>query len=308
MKALPLYEPLSPAEVEAIDQAALRVLEEVGIEARDQEILELYRRAEARIEGSRVFLPGTVVQREVRRAPAEVVLCGRDPRHDLRLTGTNVHVGTGGAALDVLDLDTGEARPARLQDVADLALLVENLENIHFFLRPCEPRDVPLDRVDVNKYYAAFTHTTKHVMGSVHGLDGLRQSLELAALVSGGPEAYRQRPILSFIGCWMVSPLTLEPAITRVILEAVRQHAPVVLSTAPMAGSTSPLTLAGTLVQTHAELLSGIALTQIAAPGAPVLYGAVPSLSNLRTGRYLGGPIEFGMLQAAAAQLARAWK
>jgi trimethylamine--corrinoid protein Co-methyltransferase len=306
LNRLPLYEPLSADEVSAVDDAALRVLEQVGVDVGNSTAAAIYRRAGARVDGTRVRLPRALVDEYVALAPQQVTLCGRDPKHDLRLFDTQVHVGTGGAALDVIDLYTGQRRPAALRDIAQIALLVDNLQNIHFYLRPCEPRDIPLPLADVNKYFAAITHTTKHVIGSVNSLQGLAEVVDLAGLVAGGEDEYRSRPFLSFICCWMISPLRLDTLTTELMLEVVRRRLPVVLSTAPMAGATAPYTLAGALVQTHAELLSGITLAQIASPGAPVIYGAVPSAANMRDGGYCCGAIEFGMLNAAVTQVARA--
>ncbi len=306
MTKLPLYKPLTQEEVAAIEEAAFRVLEEVGIEVGEPYMRILYQEAGARVRGSRVYLPRPLVETYVAQAPRKVRLCGRQPGRHLELYDTNVYAGTGGAALEIIDLETNKPRPPLLRDIAKLALLVENLEHIHFYLRPCEPTDVPAELVDVNKYYAGLSHTTKHVMGAVRSLEGLRAVLKLGALICGGEEALSQCPLLSFICCWMISPLRLDIPTTEILLEIVRHRLPVVLSTAPMAGTTAPYTLAGILVQTHAELLSGIVLTQIVSPGAPVIYGAVPSLADMRSGGYVGGAIEFGMLNAAVVQLARA--
>jgi len=103
----------------------------------------------------------------------------------------------------------------------------------------------------------------------------------------------------------MISPLHFADETTRVLLEAAAHRIPVALSSAPMAGSTSPVTLAGTLVQVHAEQLSGISLTQFAHPGAPVLYGAIPSMADMKSMTYLGGGVEFGLMNAAVSQMAR---
>ena len=103
---------------------------------------------------------------------------------------------------------------------------------------------------------------------------------------------------------WMVSPLKLDTEVTQILIEWCRAGLPVALSSAPMAGSTSPVTLAGTLVQLNAEQLSGIVLTQLVRPGTPVLAGYIPGLADMRGGGYVGGAVEFGMMQAAAAQLA----
>jgi trimethylamine--corrinoid protein Co-methyltransferase len=142
-------------------------------------------------------------------------------------------------------------------------------------------------------------------MGAAQSVATVREVIEMAAVIAGGEEALVRRPIISFITSWMISPLQCATETTRVLLEIVRHKIPVALSSAPMAGSTSPITLAGTLAQVHAEQLSGIVLTQLASPGAPILYGAIPSMADMRTMAYVGGGIEFALMNAAISQMAQ---
>jgi trimethylamine--corrinoid protein Co-methyltransferase len=206
--------------------------------------------------------------------------------------------------LNVIDLETGCRRPARLSDLAKLARLADALDNIDFFMRPIAPSDVPRESVDFIKWYTSFQNTSKHVIGSAFFSGTVGKVLRLAEMIQGGKKQLRERPILSFIACWMRSPLTMTEPNTGILVELVRRRIPVVLSTAPMAGTTAPVTLAGTLVLMNAELLSGIVLAQIVSPGCPVIYGAVPSAADLRTMGFASGGVETALLNAAAAQLA----
>jgi trimethylamine--corrinoid protein Co-methyltransferase len=204
----------------------------------------------------------------------------------------------------MLDPGADAVRPATLRDLVDLACLADALPHTDFCLIPLTPTDLPDEAVPLNRFYACLAHSSKHVMGGVFSLAGARQVVELATIIAGGAEALRQRPIVSNITSWMVSPLHLDTGVTQILIEWCRHGLPVALSSAPMAGSTSPLTLAGTLVQLNAEQLSGIVLSQLVRPGTPVLAGYIPGVADMRSGGYLGGAIEFGMMQAGAAQLA----
>jgi trimethylamine--corrinoid protein Co-methyltransferase len=159
--------------------------------------------------------------------------------------------------------------------------------------------------MDINQFYASLSNTTKHIMGAAQSVQTARDVIEMAQMIAGGKEALVKRPIISFVTSWMISPLHFATETTQVLLEIVRNKIPVALSSAPMAGSTSPVTLAGTLAQVHAEQLSGIVLTQLANPGSPVLYGAIPSMADLKTMGYVGGGIEFGLMNAAISQMAQ---
>jgi trimethylamine--corrinoid protein Co-methyltransferase len=219
------------------------------------------------------------------------------------MDGERVYLGTGGAAIKVMDLD-GMVRQPVLADIARIGRLVDALDNIHFYLRPVVAMDVPHHLLDVNTTYAAVVSTTKHVMTSAYTVQSARVVIEMVSLVMGSKAAYEERPIVSFVACWTVSPLRYAPETVAVLIELVRQNAPVAISSAPQSGATSPAALAGTLVQLNAEELSGIVLCNLVRPGARVLMGYVPLVSDLRTGRYAGGAPEYALMNAAATQMA----
>lgn len=316
------YQPLTLRDIQRIHDASLTVLERTGIEVMPSECRELFRAAGARVDDSanRVFLPRQMVEKALTLPPKEVRLCGRDPKHDMLLGGTRVYMGTGGAAVKVLDLESGQARESTLQDVADFGRLADALDNIHFYLRACVARDIPVDQLDINTYYAAAVNTTKHVTVNAFSVQAVRDIVYLAAMLLSQSlnlsissfrnteierfrDLVRQRPIVSFTNCWTVSPLRYAPETVEVLTEIVRQGIPVFTSSAPQAGATSPAALAGTLVQINAEELSGVVYTQLVRPGAPIVLGYVPSVADLRTGSFSGGAAEFALMNAAAAQL-----
>jgi trimethylamine--corrinoid protein Co-methyltransferase len=301
------YRPLTDDQIERIHCAALSILERTGVLVEEPEALRLFGEAGAVVDqdASRVRLPPALVEDAVDWAPSRVVLAGRDPKWDLELEGARVHIGTGGAALTVLDLETGQPRPAVLRDIVELARLVDRLENVHFYLAPVYPTDMSKDEVDVNTYYASLANTTKHVQGGVYTVQGIRDTVEMCERIAGGADALRERPIMSFITSWMVSPLKFATDVTTLLIETCRQRIPVVLSAAPMAGSTAPVTLAGMLAQLTAEQLAGVVLTQLAHRGAPLLIGPIPATADMKTGRYLAGAAEFGLTNAAMAQMAQ---
>ena len=299
------YKPLAGDSVRRIHEASLEVLERVGIEVQPSECRDIFRRAGARIDESqnRVYIPRQMVEAALAAAPSEVLLCGRDPRHDMQLGGRRVYMGTGGAAVKVLDLETRQVRESTLADVANVGRLVDALDNIHFYLRCCVARDLTNEQLDLNTYYAAIASTTKHVTGNCFTVESVRDVIAMAGMIAGSREALARRPFISFVTCWTVSPLRYASETVEVLTEIVRQGMPVFLSSAPQSGATSPAALAGTLVQINAEELSGVVYTQLVRPGAPIILGYVPSVSDLRTGNFVGGAAEFAMMHAAAAQL-----
>ncbi|WP_027362824.1 trimethylamine methyltransferase family protein [Desulfospira joergensenii] len=303
------YRPLSPDQVSIIHEASLKILEQTGItfETGLEDTLALVEKNGAEIdrENARIRFPRDLILESVARAPERVILCGRDPKDDLDLTEDRVHLGTGGAAIKILDPDTGEVRATTLSDLYKVSRLVDQLDNIHFLVRPCIPTDIDEKEYDINMYYACLSATGKHVMSGVNDEEGLHRVMDLASMIAGSREKLKERPIISVITSFAISPLKLCTQSTRIMQEAIRNYIPVALSCAPMAGSTSPLTMAGTLAQIHAEQMAGITICQLTNPGAPLLYGGIPGMANMNTMGYVGGAVECGMMNAAIHQLAR---
>lgn len=298
------YKPLTDAQVQQIYEAALTVLEETGIEVVPSPCREVWRAAGARLDEAhnRVYISRELVQRGLSTAARSVRLCGQAPEFDMKLEGSRVYLGTGGAAVKVLDLD-GTVRESTLRDIFDIGRMVSALDNIHFYLRPVVARDIPVEALDLNTYYAALVSTRKHVMGNCFTAGTVRQVVKLAEMIAGGAEALRARPFVSWVNCWTVSPLRYAEETVAVLDEIVAQGMPVAISSAPQAGATAPVTLAGTLVQLTAEQLSGITYINLMRPGHPTLLGYVPSVADLRTGSFTGGSPEFALMNAAAAQI-----
>ena len=299
------FKPLADSDILSIHHSSLQILRETGVDVRGEDARDRFARAGAAVDGARVRLSAALVEDALSSTPHEVLLASRDGEQDLLLSGRRVHFGTGGSPSLVLPEGADEARPAELRDVALLATLADALSEIDFFVLPITPTDIPPAEIATNRFYAALSHTAKHIMGGLINLQGARDVLEMASFLAGGADALRERPFVSCMTSWMVSPLTFDPVVTEVLTFWCEQGMPVALSSAPMAGSTSPVTLAGTLVQLNAEQLAGIVYTQLVRRGTPVLAGYIPGQMNPSSGGYLAGTAEFGLMQAGAAQLAQ---
>jgi len=298
---------LSGKRVSQIHETSLRILGEIGVLVSEPLLRERLAQAGATVDDSAriVRLSEDVVGNLIQLAPHEIVLAGRKPEHDMRIGNRRVHLGTGGAAVRVLDLDTEALRPSILSDQFALARLVEELENVHFFQCPVVCHDVPKESVSINSFYAALAGTTKNVQEAVTAPDVVDDVVEMAAMIAGGPEKLQERPFISFVSSVMVSPLRLDCGAMHCVERMLERKIPVALSCAPVTGLSAPATLAGLLALAHAEQLFAIALCQSIAPGSAVLYGVVPGVANMWNMGFLGGAIESGMMNAAAVLLAK---
>lgn len=300
------YQPLTREDELLIHQAALKVLERTGAEVFDSECRDILQQAGARVDKGqdRVFFPPELIEKTLKLADRNVVLYSQNGQHDLHLSDKRVHLGTGGAAIKVLDLD-GRIRGSRLRDLYDIGRLVEGLDNIHFYLRPVVARDLSNDEIDINTFYACLAGTNKHVMGGIYFPGKVADVRQLGILIAGGEDRFLQRPFLSFNLGVVVSPLKFAPETIETLSAAVRGGIPVSLVTAPLSGATSPASLVGTIVQTVAEELAVLTYVNLLRPGHPALMGGMPLVADLRTGNMIGGCAELALMDAASAQMAQ---
>lgn len=300
------YEPLSADDIQKIHDATMSVLADVGFEVHEPEAFELYRRLDTSVDSARriVRMNERVVMDMLDTVPSKVTLFGRRDGTDLELGAAQVYCGTGGTALNVLDYETGQRRPANLQDLVDVIRIVDRLDHVHFMLLPTYPNELPVDVVDVNRFFAGLCHTTKHVMGGVFTDRGIRDVIAMAERVAGSPEALRERPFISMITCG-ISPLRLDRKYGAYMMQVARAGIPLAVPAEPLSGATAPVTLAGTLVVQNCDALINVMTTQLVNAGTPVIYGCVASSADMHDLKYLGGPVESGLVNAATAQLAR---
>ena len=299
------YKPLSETDVQRIHAAALSVLERTGVEVVESECRRIFEQAGARIDQgrNRVFIPRGLAEAGLQTVNRDVVLYSQDGQTDLHLRGKRVHLGTGGAAVQIIDLEHGHVRETCLRDLYDIGRLVETLDNIHFYLRPVVARDLSNDDIDLNTFYACLSATNKHVMGGCYFPHKVAEIKKMGTIMAGGEARFLERPFLSFNLGYMVSPLRFAPETVETLTAAVRAGIPVSLVSAPLSGATAPASLVGALVQVIAEELAGLTYVQLLRPGHPTLLGGMPLVTDLRTGSMLGGCAELALMNAASAQM-----
>ena len=304
--SLPFYRPLTPEDLKQIDQTGRQILERVGIRISDSTFLNMLKEAGAQVDhdDQRVRFASDWLDEVLNNAPSSFVLHSRDGRNDLYLGKGEVYFGNGGRVFRILDLATGGYRLTKLMDVARTATLVNHLDNIRFYLISCQAHDIKPVNYHLLDFYYALNHTTKHVMGGCTDLHGAEQMWKLASIIAGGEDRLREKPFVSVITN-PISPLTTEANTLNILRFCAERGIPVTCAPAPIAGATSPASLAGTLSQMHAEALAGVAIVQVFVPGAKVLYGAVPTIMDLRKMEFTMGSVEMAMMNASAVQLAK---
>ncbi len=299
------YTPLSEAEIERIWRSALRLLAELGMGEASPVLVEAAtaRGAEVNAHG-RLAFPSSMIEDIVAAAPKSFVFHGRDPARSIEVGGDRVWFGTGGAAVQTLDLETGRYRPSTLADLHDFTRLQDTLANVSWFTRCCIATDVPDPfALDLNTAYALVANTTKPV-GTAFTLGAhVGPIVEMFDMVLGGEGRYRERPFCKAHISPVVSPLRYGEDAVDVTLACTQHGVPISCIIAAQSGATAPATPAGFLTQSLAETLAGLALVHAFAPGHPVIFSNWPLVVDLRTGAFSGGGPESALLNAAAAQL-----
>ncbi len=300
------YAPASAATLRAIHETALTLLAEVGLAEAPPAVVALVEAGGGRAAEGRLMFPEPLVERALAGLPRALTLHGRAPGRDLRLEGTRVHVGSGGAAPFVIDPGAARYRPATLADLHDAARLVDALENIQFFSRSLVARDMPDPlTLDVNTAFAALAGTAKPVMVSASDAASVEAIADLCAVVAGSEAEFRARPFLSLNVNHVAPPLRFAPEACEALLAAVRRGVPVQVNTFGQLGASSPVTVAGCVAQTVAETLAGIVLAWLADPQARAVFGPRPMVTDLRTGAMAGGGGEQALLTALSVQMAQ---
>ena len=260
---------LTNNDLEEIHRATLEVLEETGLFVETREALDVFDGAGAEIDGKNkiVKIPPHLVNDAIQSAPSKIVMAGRDPKNDKVLGTGQVHFTNFSEGVEVVDLDNGGRRKPLKKDLAQAAQVVDYLSDIDICEKAVGASDVPQSVVPLHNAEAMLTNTTKHCC--VGPGDGylLKKLVRMAAAVAGGLNNLKDRPLLSFTTC-PVSPLQLIKECCEIIMESARTGSIINILSMAMAGGTSPVSLAGTLVIHNAEVLGGLTLNQLVARGA----------------------------------------
>jgi trimethylamine--corrinoid protein Co-methyltransferase len=301
----PPVEQFSADEVEAIHAAALRILRDIGINVLSDEARRLYLDAGMTAgEGEVIRFDPDLVMDLVAKAPSEVTLLGRGTDRAVTIGGRNVGICTTGGTPNFSDIERGR-RPGTLAALDDLCRVAQSFDVIHMIGPFVEAQDVPPNLRHYAMTRSVLTLTDKVPFVFFRGTQAVADAYEMIRIAHGlSPEDFAQTPV-SYSVANSNSPLQLDLLMCRGIIDAAKAGQLMVLTPFTLAGAMAPVTLPGALAQQHAEALSGIALSQIARPGAPVCYGSFTSNVDMKSGAPAFGTPEYVKAAFASGQLAR---
>jgi trimethylamine--corrinoid protein Co-methyltransferase len=303
----PVLQYLSSEEIEMIHHKALKILSHLGMRLPGQKALRLMADAGAEMSDDEIVkIPPALVDRAIEKAPKrhQVILFGREPNNDVSFKNHDPALACMTMATHVVDPYTGERRLATNQDLAGLTRIAEKMDQIRVNGGLVTPQEVPGEINDWITWATTLKNTSKHITGGVLGERCVQDAASMASAVVGGEDRFRERP---FFSGWVLTlpPLGIDQESLEALMEMARWNIPAIVSSGPILGTSSPVTIAGTLAQAHAEILACLAVSQSANPGAPFVYTSFARGMNMRSGNVSMACPEFGILKVAMAQLGR---
>ncbi len=304
-REVPYFNVLTEEGLSIIEENADTILEEIGIEFRDDpEALEIWREAGAEVDGERVRIPRGMARRLIRdNAPERFVQHARNPQRSVTIGDPHTVFAPVYGPPFVRTLDEGR-RYATMADFRNIVKLVYMSRGLHHSGGTvCEPVDVPVNKRHLDMVYAHIKHSDKPFMGSVTAPERAEDSVEMARLVFGADFVDSNVVLINLINA--NSPMTWDGTMLGALKTYARAGQACICTPFILAGAMAPVTIAGTLAQTLAEAMAGMAFAQLVRPGAPVVFGSFASSISMQSGAPTFGTPEPALVLYGAAALAR---
>ena len=301
----PIIKYLTDAQIEEIHEGSLEILEKTGIKVELDAGLRVLEAAGAKVDqqSGRARIPRELVARCLETVSREFAYAARNPEKDCTIKpGGQLYSRTAGSPDFIIDIDTDEWRAVTVADVKEIYTVMDACDGINI-LTSAFAQDWPNFGRDILMLREMFDHTDKHIHLRTDTVETFPHMLEMAAIVAGGREQLKERPIVSLLE-GHISPLRFIDVMVNALLLCGEYGIPLEICCMPMAGSTGPVTMAGNLQLLNAEFLAGVVISQSANPGAPLIYAPRPMLMDLRTGFSLAGSIDGEMAAVAGVQMA----
>ena len=302
---------LERGEEELIHEQSLKSLQEIGVLIHSPRVLQMLQEAGAKVDAKAEIakLPESLVKDALKKAPKRIRYAARDSKKDFEIpTERWPFTATNGLAVHIADLETGTDHPSTRDDLAKFSRLADALDPIDYLWTSLTATEVPQVSHGLHELWVTLQNTTKHVESiTVAGAEDAKAQIALAALVAGGEEALRKRPVMSVVSC-PTAPLTFNSVAVEAQVEFAKAGVPVLSMSMSLAGASSPVTVAGTIANINTENLASLVIDQVAAPGCPHIYTSDSTPVDMKTGYIDYTAPETSMISAAAVQMARRYK
>ena len=298
---------LSDELVEQIINEGFELLMDPGVRVHNEEALKLLAEAGAKVdfEAQIAYIPEKVVRQALKTRPSEFYLYNLDGEQVVTYGGDNVQFDPGSAAITVLDSETQEQRQPLTEDFVKFVKLVETIPQLEAQSTAMICVDVPEEIGDLYRLYLALNFMRKPIITGAFGKETWWTMKDMLVAMVGSEKALAEKPIAVFDVC-PSPPLLWSDLTCQNMIDSARFGIPSELVSMPLAGATSPVTLAGAVVQHTAECLSGVTICQLAKAGAPIVWGGSPATFDMREGTPPMGAVGTWMIDCAYTEIGKA--
>ena len=302
-QCVPAYRLLTMDQINHLHRATLELLETIGVRVLYPEAVDMLAGAGCRIKPDNIVLiPGDLVEKCIQSAPSAITIYNRLGNEAMVLEGNRTYFGMGTDLTHTYDMESGCMRQSRLCDVANAASVGDALEEIDFIGSYALPYDSPVNLMYIDSFKTELEKSIKPIFYTAAGIEDIRVIHEMAAVVMGGKDALREKPIHIHYA-EPLSPLTHSIGAIQKLFFCAENSAPVNYTPGMMSGASAPVTLAGAITVGNAEALSGIVLHQLRAKGAPIISGFGMSTFDMKTSACVYGCPEYRLALSACADL-----
>ncbi len=300
---MPLVEPLSPEEIEKIDNASMSILEDVGVVFRDDIALKDWKDAGASVEGDLVKLDRGLIRELISTIPSDFSYAARNPANNLNLGGKNSMFIPMTGAPYLRDLDD-ERRNPTLEDLANFHKLSHMLPSLHSSAHHIvEPMDHPVSHRHLRITYSSMKYSDKTFMGMTTSGKNAEDVLDMCAILFG-EDFMETHPVVTG-NCNGNSPLVWDETMLSAMRAFNRRNQPVLCSPFVLGGANTPASTVPAVAQLNAEALSALAYTQVVRKGCPAIYGHYLSTVSMQSGAPMAGTPEISLMNFMIGQMAR---
>lgn len=293
---------LTDKQIKLIHDSTMRLLEKSGVRVLNQNALEIYHDNGCKVDFDKkiVKINEDVLMNFLSKAPDNFILYGKNEDYDLNIDCNSSYLMGGGAAIKVLDMD-GNYREPDSTDLNNFIRLQDALPNIDIVCPLVIPKDIDAEISELYMSAEIMKNTFKNCDAWVQSSLEVDYQTKIAEIITG--EKFSSRPIFTLC-IDLISPMLQPYDVLDTMIGAVKRDVPVYIEVNAMMGSTSPITIAGTLVQQSINILSGIALAQMVKKGAPCFYSIASAAADMKSGVYMGGDPTTDLLNVATVQIA----
>jgi trimethylamine---corrinoid protein Co-methyltransferase len=296
----PVLRLLSDELVERIISEARDILCHLGVEIHNEGILSMLADHGAKVDPGKmhVLFTNDIIDKALAAAPDSVELYDVMGKQTHSLTKHNVYFTPGSAAINILDAESGTIRKPSTSDYVEYAKLMCGLDNIAAQSTAFIPADVHENISDSYRLFLSLMYCEKPVVTGAFTIDAFNVMRDMQLAVRGSGEELRRKPLTIF-SCCPTAPLKWSDVTSQNLVDCARNFIPVEYISMPLSGFMAPVTLVGSIVQHTAETLSGVVLSQLTQPGAPVIYGGSPAAFDIRYETTPMGAVETQMIDCA---------